>query len=211
MARVAQHAYLDIRERILNGDYVAGSRLREQELAASVGASRTPIREALRRLDAEGLIEFSPNRGAMVAAWSQQDLEEIFSLRALLEGFGAMLAATRITTDGLTELEDLASQMEALVAERLEGRFERMAELNNAFHAAVIRAAGSRRLSSSVAGVVQVPLLAQTLRRYDEQHLRRSLAQHRELIAALQARDTEWAQSLMRAHVLGARDALRKP
>jgi DNA-binding transcriptional MocR family regulator len=77
-----ERAYEAIRGGIFSGDHPAGSRLREEELAERIGVSRTPVREALRRLDAEGLVEFMPNRGAHVASWSEDDLREIFGLRA---------------------------------------------------------------------------------------------------------------------------------
>ena len=108
MSSAAEKAYEAIRDGIVGGVLPVGGRLREEELAGSIGVSRTPVREALRRLDAEGLVEFSPRRGAQVASWSDQDLDEIFGLRAVLESYGASLAATRIGGDALAELAELA-------------------------------------------------------------------------------------------------------
>src|SRR5258708_39086223 len=85
-----------LRDRILSGAYAVGFHLRESQVAAELGVSRTPIREALQRLAVEGLIDLYPNRGARVAGWSEQELEEIFGLRILLESYGARLAAPRI-------------------------------------------------------------------------------------------------------------------
>ena len=90
--RAAERAYSAVRDGILQGRYNAGSRLTEQELAAAVGVSRTPVREALRRLHAEGLVEFEPNHGAVVALFELEDAEEIFELRALLEPISARRA-----------------------------------------------------------------------------------------------------------------------
>lgn len=208
MATIAERAYIAIRERVLSGEYPAGERLREEELAEAVGVSRTPVREALRRLDAEGLVEFIPNRGAHVASWSQHDLEEIFGLRALLEGYAARLAAAKIDAAELQELDVLAGQMEGIVRRGVEGRYEQMALLNSRFHRLVVEAARNKRLAALVGSVVQLPLQQRTLREYSERRLDRSMSQHRELIDALAAGDTRWAEAVMQAHVLGARHAL---
>lgn len=208
MATIAEKAYSAIRERVLSGEYAAGDRLREGELAEAVGVSRTPVREALRRLDAEGLVEYVPNRGAHVAAWSQHDLEEIFGLRALLEGYGARLAASKIEAAELQELEALADQMESIVRRGIEGRYEQMALVNSRFHRLVVEAARNTRLAALVGSVVQLPLQQRTLREYSQRRLDRSMSQHRELIDALAAGDTKWAEAVMQAHVLGARHAL---
>ena len=89
MGKAAETAYAVIRKRILAGDFSRGERLREEELAQIAGVSRTPIREALRRLDAEGLVEFLPNRGASVTAWTEQELDDLYAARALIEGYAA--------------------------------------------------------------------------------------------------------------------------
>ncbi len=97
LMRAAQRAYATVRDGILRGEYRAGSRLTEQELAQAAGVSRTPVREALRRLHAEGLVNFEPNHGAVVAMFELEDAEEIFELRALLEPISARRAAERAT------------------------------------------------------------------------------------------------------------------
>ncbi len=208
MATIAEKAYSAIRERVLSGEYPAGSRLREEELAEAVGVSRTPVREALRRLDAEGVVEFVPNRGAKVAVWSRQDLEEIFSLRALLEGYGARLAASKMEPAELEELAALADQMETIARRGIEGHYDQMALLNGRFHRLVVEAARNRRLATLVGSIVELPLQQRTLRRYSDEDLTRSMRQHRELIDALAAGDTKWAEAVMQAHVLAARHAL---
>jgi len=208
MATIAEKAYSAIRERVLSGEYPAGSRLREEELAEAVGVSRTPVREALRRLDAEGVVEFVPNRGAQVAVWSRQDLEEIFSLRALLEGYGARLAASKMEPAELEELAALADQMETIARRGIEGHYDQMALLNGRFHRLVVEAARNRRLATLVGSIVELPLQQRTLRRYSDEDLTRSMRQHRELIDALAAGDTKWAEAVMQAHVLAARHAL---
>jgi DNA-binding GntR family transcriptional regulator len=205
MSRAGELAYAAIREGISSGDYVAGARLREEELSAAIGVSRTPVREALRRLSAEGIVEFLPNRGAHVAAWTDDDLEEIFELRATLEALAAYRAASRVDDDVIARLEELASAMEERLADPSdEGRFE-VSQLNNEFHQLVLEVSGSRQLVVTTQGVIQVALVHRTFLRYSKRAMQRSFGHHRELIEALAARDASWSSSVMRSHILAAR------
>ena len=208
MARAADQAYEFIRDAIAAGTYAPGSRLREEELADDIGVSRTPIREALRRLDAEGVVEFVPNRGAHVASWTDQDLAEIFDLRAVLEGFAARLAARNISDEQVARLRELSAEMDALAVGSAADRLDRISALNNEFHALVVEASGNRQLVQLVAGLVQVPLVHRTFRRYDDASLQRSMGHHRELITALERHDVNWAGTVMRSHVYAARAVL---
>jgi DNA-binding GntR family transcriptional regulator len=208
MARAAESAYHRIRAALLTGVYPAGERLGEVELAAAFTVSRTPVREALRRLAAEGLVEIEPNRGARVARWTADDLEEIYLLRALLESAAARRAAERIRPAAIGRLEELCAQMEKWAEPGRGQDLDQVAELNNAFHAAIVEAAASPRLGTLLAQVVQVPLVVRTFHRYDEAALTRSLGHHRELIEALRAGDGAWAESVMRSHVHAARGVL---
>jgi DNA-binding GntR family transcriptional regulator len=200
-------AYEAIRDRILDGTFAVDDHLVEADLAAQLDVSRTPVREALRRLASEGLVTFQPNRGARVAGWSEAELAEIFELRALLESYGARLAAARATDEDLDHMRELAGHMEELVASGHED-FHQVALANNAFHLAVLRAAGNERLVSILSSLVHVPLVQRTFARYSPEAIQRSLAHHRECIEALACRDGLWAESVMRAHILAARPSL---
>jgi DNA-binding GntR family transcriptional regulator len=204
MAKAAEAAYAVIRAGILTGEFARGQRLREEELATRAGVSRTPIREALRRLDAEGLIDFTPNRGARVTAWSERELEDLYDARALLEGHSAKLAATRISPGDLDELADVATQMEVLAARGAEAADD-LTVLNGLFHRAVARASGNSQLESLVRGIIDVPLVHRTFQRYSPERLLASTFHHRELVQALRAGDGEWAEAVMRGHILAAR------
>lgn len=204
--RGAEDAYRAIRDQILRGDREGGEWLREGDLATSLGVSRTPVREALRRLAAEGLVRHEPHRGVQVESWSIHDLDEIFSLRAVLEPWGCGLAATSGLAD-LDALDGLAHAMDAAA----EGRpdLDEITRLNNRFHRAVMDASGNTRLSQLVATVVEVPLVWRTFSHYSPAAMRRSLAHHHELVDALRAQDPAWAESVMRSHVQAARTALQ--
>ena len=106
--RAVDKAYEAVRSGIIAGRYLAGARLTEQEIATTVGVSRTPVREALRRLDAEGLVEFTPNLGAVVTIWSEADSDEVFDLRAMLESYSARRATLRAAPEQIAELRRLA-------------------------------------------------------------------------------------------------------
>ena len=200
------HAYRLIRAQILSGERASGEWLREGDLAERLGVSRTPVREALRRLTAEGLVHYERNRGVQVRPWTEEDLHEIFGLRALLEPWGCRLAATAGTVD-IDVLDDLAHRMD----EAARGRrpdIDRITELNNRFHRLTMEGTGNRRLAGLVASVVEVPLVRRTFTHYDEAALRRSLIHHHELVSALAARDPDWAESVMRSHVHAAWNSL---
>jgi DNA-binding GntR family transcriptional regulator len=205
--RAAEHAYRSIRDQILSGERPGGEWLREGDLARIIGVSRTPVREALRRLAAEGLVTHEPNRGVQVQVWSVEDLDEIFSLRSVLEPWGCGLAATNGTAD-LDALSALADEMDAVVA-RPQPDFDALTDLNNRFHRAILDASGNRRLASVVASVVVVPLVWRTFSHCSSDALRRSLAHHHELVDALRAGDPTWAESVMRSHIRNAWDSIR--
>ena len=195
----------EIRRLILDGTYRGGTKLKEEKLAEAVGASRTPIREALLRLQGEGLVEFATRRGAFVADWSIQDLQSIFDLRVLLEGYGARLAALNAAEADIAALDELATKMEQAWAEGGPTAVDDISRYNNEFHGRVMSASGNTRLESLQKGLIQVPLVLRTFRRYKPSESERSLHHHRELVDAIIARDPEWAASVMHAHILAAR------
>ena len=211
MSQAADRAYGTLRAGILDGRYVPGARLGEIEVAAELGLSRTPVREALRRLGSEGLVDHLPNRGARVRTWSADDLDEAYELRALLEGLGARRAASRVTVDQVERLAALADEMVTVdpsLGHRPPGDFADLARLNAEFHALIVTASGSGRLGETLATVVQMPLVLRTYQRYTPEALARSHAHHHEIVDALRARDGTWAESVMRSHVLAARTVL---
>jgi DNA-binding GntR family transcriptional regulator len=211
MTAAADRAYAALRAGILDGRHGSGARLGEIEVAADLGLSRTPVREALRRLGSEGLVELLPNRGARVRTWTAQDLEETYELRAVLEGLGARRAAGRADAAVLAELDELATRMTTVdpsLGHRPPGDFAELAALNGRFHALIVRTAGSAQLAATLDGLVQLPLVMRTYRRYTPAALARSHSHHREIVDALRAGDGAWAESVMRSHVLAARSVL---
>lgn len=194
-----------VRDRILDGRLAAGTRLGEAELAASLGVSRTPVREALWRLGAEGLVEQLPNRGARVATWTLAELESVFELRATLEPRLTELAAGAATPQDVQELGDLAERMQQVGLPGPLQDLDALAPLNRSFHARLVELADQPASANALAAAVQSPLQRRNFSAYDEATLRRSLAHHLEIVDAIRAGDPAWARAVMTAHIRNAR------
>lgn len=204
MSGSADRVYEWLKGRIVGGSFDGGQRLPEDMIAADLGLSRTPVRDALRRLQAEGLIEITPNSGARVAQWTQESLAELAHQRALLEGYAAELAAQKITAEGLEQLDRQCDEMAAVISVR-EVDVEALSRSNLGFHRGVAVAAGNLRLLASVEALWSFSLVAQKYSLFTRERLDRSLAHHREITAALRDGDRDWARSLMQAHIHASR------
>jgi DNA-binding GntR family transcriptional regulator len=197
-------AYNALAERIIDGTYVPGTRLGEVELAEGLGISRTPIREAVRRLEARGLVETLPNRGARVRVWTPEQVVDILELRALLEGRAARRAASKATPDDIATLSGLCDLMES--AERRPGGpdIKAIADLNGRFHEHVVKSADSPMMVEMTQSLSMIALVARTFGRYGNHRLRQSMQQHRDIVAAVASGDGNLAEALMRSHILSA-------
>lgn len=209
MAKAVDKAYQTVRERIVRGVYPASSRITEQEVAAAAGVSRTPVREALRKLHAEGLLEFIPHQGAIVTEWTSEERDDVFELRALLESYGAARAARRMTAEGIVELRRLAEEQYHETLSKTDGYLERVGDLNCQFHHRIHEFAASSRLVTALSSLIEAQLMMKTFETYQDEDLIRSASHHLEIVRALEARDSDWSAALMRSHILGARGALR--
>lgn len=206
--QAVDRVYATLRQGILDGVYAPGARLGEADLADALGVSRTPVREALRRLGSEGLLSTLPNKGARVRRWTASELSDISDLRAILEGHAAGQAATRVTGADIAAMDDLVTRMEAATADVTAADIDLITDLNREFHGAVIAASGNSLLPQFMHFLLHVPVISRTYRRYSPARMRQSMRQHRELLDALQAGDPAWAEAVMRVHILSARPAL---
>lgn len=193
-----------IRSAIVEGRLEPGRRLKEEELARELGISRTPIREALLMLQAEDLVVATPNRGATVRAHGAAELEDLYDLRALLEGHAARRAARRISGPELAALDASCDRFAAVAADDINGLIRE----NLFFHNAILDAAGSARLASMVGKVIKLPLVYNAYRWYSPAQMEISVRYHRQIVEAFAARDAELAEQHMREHVLEACDVL---
>lgn len=210
MGNATDRAYETIRTAILEGVFPPAARLKETELVIFCGVSRTPVREALRRLAAEDFVVVQRNHGAQVKSWSTEDLDELFSLRALLEGHAAARAASRISPPELARIADAVREMSA-VLEGSMSQQKKVAEflrLNGTVHEGVWLASGSERLVSMLKQLVEQALMAHTAAQFSLDRVARSHYHHEELLQALSAGDAAWAEAVMRNHIHAARRAL---
>ena len=208
--RAVDKAYRTVRDGIIAGRYPGGARITEQEVAATSGVSRTPVREALRRLQSEGLVDFTPNFGAVVTVWTEADSDEVFELRAMLEAYGTRRAARHATDEQLAGLRRLAEAQFRESTERRPGYLDRIGEINSRFHHALQEAASSPRLKRALSSLIEAPLVMKTFHMYTPDALMRSAQHHLELCSALESRDGEWAAAVMSSHIHAARGALKR-
>lgn len=204
-------AYAQIRQAIVEGRYQPGQRLIEQRIAEEFALSRTPVREALRRLEAEGLVQSEPNRGASVRDLTIDDLSDLYGLRARLEAYAAELAATRIEPDQVAELDAAIADFDAALAADQYDDLEVtrvIADANRRIHATILAAAQHDRLGQMLERTVDVPLSFQAFRQFDRAETERSHLFHRLIRDAIVAGDAARASALMLEHVLQGRDVL---
>jgi DNA-binding GntR family transcriptional regulator len=197
--------YEVLRRAILEGEYLPATRLTAESVAQRHGVSRTPVRDVLWRLHAEGLVDIVANQGAFVANPSVAEMIEIYGLRATLEARAAELAAPMMTVGHVEELRRLAAGMEAAVASRAADRLVKLATDNDKFHKLIARVAGNRRLGACIASLTEVPSALKTFTGYAPAQLARSMHHHQDLISAFSERDPAWARAVMEAHILAAR------
>lgn len=208
MARAVEKAFQVIRDAILEGHYSAGERITEAEVVKAAGVSRTPVREALRRLEAEGWLQFAPNQGAVVTTWNQADVDEIFGLRADLESLVARRACLRARRSDHNGLQTLARKQ--WVASKGTPDLDKINELNSRFHDKLTALADSPRLDTALRGLTVASLVVQTFRYYTQSDLLRSANHHIEIADAIKVGDDKWAAAVMKAHVLAARMVLKR-
>ncbi|MFD2414864.1 GntR family transcriptional regulator [Amycolatopsis pigmentata] len=195
---------------IADGTYPPGTWVREPAVMAATGVSRTPVREALNRLQAEGVVELHRHRGALVIGWTAEDLDNLFDLRLALEGYGARRAAERGSAEQLKTLRKLCDVMEELLPSAGESELQRLGELCVEFHTELSRASGNRQLAAQLPRVLSPPFVSEAFHHHTLAELAKSFEHHRELVQALEARDSEWAEAVMRAHLRHGRQSLHR-
>lgn len=200
MTKASDRAYAKIRTMILSGDITPGAQISEEALARHCAVSRTPVRDALRRLEADLLIRRNTSQRVFVSEWSRDDIEDAFDLRAMLESQAARRAAERVDAAGLAQLAAHNAAMgDAVKAPQPDiGLF---LEHNRAFHEAVLDAARSPRLASLLSRLVEQPIIWRTAQNYNRDHLLRSFREHEELLEAFHRQDGAWAASIMAGHI----------
>ncbi len=166
MKTVAARIYSAIKQQIIDGRYAPGARITELGIAAEFSSSRTPVREAMRQLMADGLVLFKPNSGTVVRQWTPDQVHEIFELRVLLESEIAAHGARRISGAEIDELLRLQDDIETGGTDVSGENTARVGRLNREFHRVIAQASRHERLVSMLANAIEVPIVQQTFRRY---------------------------------------------
>ena len=203
-----QNAYTYVRDGILSGAFPEGSRIIEQQVSDALGLSRTPVREGIRLLVADGFLVLRPNAGATVRVWTQKEILDIYAARILVESEMAALAAARMENGTLGRLHALQDEMEARGPDISASNLERISALNREFHSLIYAAADNRRLQNMRANAIEIKIIMGTRQSYSSERLARTFHHHRELLDALATRDGEWARAVMNCHLSSARFAL---
>lgn len=194
-----------LREAIINQTLKPGERLMEIQLAEEMGVSRTPVREAIRKLELEGLVVMVPRKGAYVAGISMKDIHEVYELRSALEALAASLAAVRISDE---ELEEMERQMVKEAKETQENNLQGIVSIDTTFHDLLYQAAHNQRL------VQFINILQEQLHRFRAATLSRpgrskyALEEHKKIVEALANRDAELASKLAIEHIENAENAM---
>ena len=184
-----------LRQRIFRQELEPGSWIDEMKIAEEIGISRTPLREALKVLAAEGLVTMKVRRGAYVTEMSEKDLRDVYHLLALLESDAAGVLAAAATPQQLGELEALHAELAAAAGDR-----ERFFTLNERFHLHLLELADNRWRGQMVADLRKVMKLSRHHSLFKLGRIEDSLAEHEAVMAALRARDAQGAAQAMRAH-----------
>jgi DNA-binding GntR family transcriptional regulator len=203
--------YDRLRAAIVEGRHPPGARLVEQRLAEDLAVSRTPVREAVRRLEAEGLVVVERNRGAHVRPLSEAEIADLYEVRARLEAYGAELAAARADAADLAAITAAADAFAAAVPSARATGLDAVRALDAAnarFHRSLLAASRHARIRQLVAGAVDAPLVFQALQRFERPELERSALFHHLIAGAIAAGEGARAARLMTEHVLQGRDAL---
>lgn len=201
---VEDEVYIRLREAILNGELEGGERLVHEDLAKRFGTSRIPVRDALKRLVYDGLIETDERGICYVSHFGLKDIDEIYSLREMLESYAVAKAVLQLTTEELFELERLQNEMEKAAQ---AGDRESYVALNHKFHSELYDSADLPRLSRIIHGLWQglPPLTPMTIKH----RMTQSNEEHRAIIEALRAKDADNAAAAMRVHIAAAGRALQ--
>lgn len=196
---LSSRVFHTIRENILSGKYAMDEELKEKTIGEELGVSRTPVREALRQLELEGLVTIIPNKGAYVVGISQKDIRDIYEIRSRLEGLCARWAAEHITKEQLDELEENIYLSDFHSA---KGNFEQVVELDNKFHEILYNASGSKELRHVLLDFHHYVQRVRKITLAVPARAMGSNEEHRKIVEALKIHDADEAERLAHEHMM---------
>ncbi len=187
-----------LREDILSGKYKENDELREMTIGAELGVSRTPVREALRQLEFEGLVSIIPNKGAYVIGISKKDLKDIYEMRARLEGLCARWATKNVTDENISRLEEISDLSEFHYAKK---KFDKVLELDNEFHELLYEMADSKMLYKTLSDFHHYLEIIRKKTLSSDERVCASIKEHKDIVEAIKAKDKDRAEELAILHM----------
>jgi DNA-binding GntR family transcriptional regulator len=194
-----------IREMIRQGHLLKGQKVKESDLCEKLGVSRTPVREALRTLSSEGLINLIPQKGAFVSEPPIEKIKEMLDIMALLEGEAGRLATKRLTTIELSKLEAMHDELETHFANQ---NTEKYLQVNFRYHRLIQDLAGNETLSNIIESLRDKVLLFRSKQLSLEGRFERSIIEHRALLLAFQRKKSNEVEKIMKVHLLNQSTAM---
>ncbi len=191
--------YLELQEDILSGKYKKGDELKEQTIGEELGVSRTPVREALRQLERQGLVSIIPNKGAKVIGITREDMYDIFEIRSTLEGMCAQKAAQYATPEEIEELEDIVYMTEYYAK---KGNSDQIYSSDNKFHETLYGASHSRILEQVLSNFHHYLQRVRKVTLQSKERAIQSNEEHRQIVEAIRQHDGELAQKLADDHIM---------
>lgn len=193
---LGEYVHQEVKRSILDGVYRAGERIRESDITAQLGVSRTPVREAFRRLQSEGLLKFEPQRGAVVADLNRQEVAELYAMRQFMEGFAARLAAQHATDSEIEAIEYILEQTKIV-----DDKIHEFNQINWELHHAIYAAAHNRFLIRSFEALSDSMSLLQGAKYIPPGRPDKLYEEHRQIVDAIKNRDPDAADAAAQNHV----------
>ncbi len=202
-----EHVYTGVKSAIIGGDFQPGKRLIEEKLAADMATSRTPVREAIQKLEKEGLIFRLPRGGFAVKPVTEEEVEEILGLRSILEGYSAFLATTRITEAELEHLDEIIAREDECLRNLDVEEFIR---LDGEFHDVLYRAAKNARLYILLNDLRDFMYRYRVIILQFQRKLHLAVQDHREMVQSIKAKSPRQVEKLVRKHVSRGKEIIKK-
>lgn len=196
---LGQRVFHRIREDILSGKYNKNEELKEKNIGEELGVSRTPVREALRQLELEGLVTIIPNKGAYVVGFSAEDIHDIYEIRSVLEGLCARRAAKRLSAEQLENLEEIVYLSDFQIQRE---RYEQLVELDNKFHEILYQASQSKVLEHALSDYHHYVERVRKVTLMSPKRSVESNEEHRQILEALKEKDAKKAEKLANGHIM---------
>ncbi len=198
-----------IRDLIISGDVKPGEKLTEESISKQLGISRTPLREALLKLQSEGLVKVLPRRGAVVEEISKEDANETYLIKSVLEALAGKLAVENITQDEIEKLIEINNEIQKISKSRKQD-YNQILKLNSEFHRIIINASKSPKLIKYIEELRKLTLRYNSMYLALLDHINDSILEHEKIIKALKKKDGEQVESLIKKHNETARKYINK-